>query len=190
MVETGLVQTRAGIGQWTVQKRKGFNVVGEQDSHDSTYTGIPSRARSSLPLMTAEERILMVGAAPTPPQRLFDVSVKGHPLSWSEKKPINWYTEFLSDVAAGIVIDFTPGSGAMARACLDAGIQYFGICRTPQHMSWLVNVLNRAAVESTTRSGTALYEQDLASCIAGHFKEVLQELHAQDETAAHDDAQT
>ena len=80
----------------------------------------------------------------------------------------------------GLVVDFTPGSGAMARACLEAGILYVGVCRSQQHSSWLVNVLDRASVEIATRSGTALYEQDLSTCLNDHFKELIDELHAQD----------
>ena len=78
------------------------------------------------------------------------------------------------------MIDLTPGSGALARACLEAGIQYVGICRKAEHASWLINVSNCAAVELVTRTGTALYEQDLASCLKDHFEELIEELHAQD----------
>ena len=55
-----------------------------------------------------------------------------------------------------------------------------GICRSVEHSSWLINVLNRAAVECTSRNGTALYEQDLATCLKDHVKELVEELHAQD----------
>ena len=75
----------------------------------------------------------------------------------------------------------------MARACLDDGIQYIGVCRSQQHSSLLVNILNRASVESTVRQGTALYEQDLASCINDHFKELIDELHAQDGAVSDDE---
>ena len=48
------------------------------------------------------------------------------------------------------------------------------------HSIWLVNVLNRASVESATKSGTALYEQDLATCLKDNFKELIDELIATD----------
>ena len=121
----------------------------------------------------------MVGAAPSPAAGLFNVAGRGHPFSWKGTKPIAWYRRLISDIAAGLVIDLTPGSGALARACLEAGVQYVGICRKPEQASWLINVLNRAAVECTTRNGTALYEQDLASCLTDHFKEIIEELHDQ-----------
>ena len=34
-----------------------------------------------------------------------------------------------------LVVDYSPGSGAMARACLNEGIQYVGICRSDAHVS-------------------------------------------------------
>ena len=76
----------------------------------------------------------------------------------------------------------------MARACLDEGIEYIGVCRSQSHSSWLVNILNRASVESTVRQGTALYEQDLATCLQDHFKELIDELHAQDAAVSDDEA--
>ena len=81
------------------------------------------------------------------PAGLFDVAARGHPFSWTERKPLSWYEVFLSEVRAALVVDYSPGSGAMARACLNQGIQYVGICRTDQHCSWLTNILNKAAVE-------------------------------------------
>ena len=94
---------------------------------------------------------------------------------------------FLKEIAVALVIDLTPGSGAMARACLDEGIEYIDVCRSQPHCSWLVNILNRASVESTTRKGTALYEQDLATCLKDHFKELIDELHAQDAAVGDDE---
>ena len=70
--------------------------------------------------------------------------------------------------------------GALARACLQAGMQYIGVFRKAEHASGLINVLNRAAVELIRRNGTALYEQDLAPCLEDHFKELIEELNAQD----------
>ena len=78
----------------------------------------------------------------------------------------------------------------MARACLDEGIEYIGVCRSQQHVSWMVNVLNRASVESTVRQGTALYEQDLATCLKDHFKELIDELHAQDAAVSDDEVES
>ena len=131
-------------------------------------------------MLAAQERTAIIGKCPTPPPRMFDVESRGHPFSWYERKPIDWYQTFIKEIAASLVIDLTPGSGAMARACLEEGIQYIGVCRHQQHASWLQNILNRAAVERHTRLGTTLYEQDLVTCINEHFKELIDEMHDMD----------
>ena len=43
-------------------------------------------------------------------------------------------------------------------------------------------------MESTARAGTALYEQDVATCLNDHFKELIDELHAQDAVVSDDEA--
>ena len=179
-VETVLVMTKFSNHKWKVTERSNVNLTGEENSHDATHSGVPIRNRNSLPRLNHDEREEIIGQSPVPPAGLFDVAGRGHPFSWYEKKPISWYQTFLKEIAAKLVIDLTPGSGAMARACLDEGIQYVGICRSQQHSSWLVNILNRSAVESTVRSGTALYAQDATALINDHFKELIDELHAQD----------
>ena len=68
----------------------------------------------------------------------------------------------------------------MARACLEEGIQYIGVCRHQHHTSWLQNTLNRAAVVSMTREGSARYQAVLANCVREHFKELIEEMHDMD----------
>ena len=142
-----------------------------------------------MPFLSAIEREAIVGQSPIPPAGLFDVADRGHPFSWHEKKPILWWKTFIKEIAANLVIDLTPGSGALARACLDSGIQYVGVCRSEPHCSWLVNILNRASVESIVRQGAALYEQDLSTCLKEHFKELIDELHAQDAAISDDECE-
>ena len=93
---------------------------------------------------------------------------------------MSWYDVFLEEINAGLVIDLSPGSGAMARACLNQGIQYVGICRTERHCSWLTNILNKAAVECIARNDSPLYQQDLASNISAHFNDIIDGLRKQD----------
>ena len=126
-----------------------------------------------MPLLQAQTRKDIIGPSPRP-TRMFDVESRGHPFSWHERKPIEWYRQFIKEIAASLVIDLTPGSGAMARACLEEGIQYIGVCRHQQHASWLQNIFNRAAVVSMTREGSALYQAELANCVHEHFKELIE----------------
>ena len=187
-IESARVMTRFSNNKWKVIERSEFNIAGEEFSLDATYTGVPIRNRNSLHRLCEQERAKIIGQSPVPPAGLFNVAERGHPFSWYEKKPISWYQTFLTEIAAKLVIDLTPGSGAMARACLDEGIQYVGICRSQQHCSWLVNILNRSAVESTVRHGTALYAQDATALINDHFKELIDELHTQDAAVSDEEA--
>ena len=83
-VENGWVQARFSSNRWKVKERKDFNVAGEVDSYDANYSGIPYRSRYSLPLLPAKEREVIVGAAPSPVARLFNVAERGHPFAWKE----------------------------------------------------------------------------------------------------------
>ena len=181
-LETGCVATRFRSNKWTVQKREKYTLGEEGSSAGSVFANVPVRTMASLPTMAKHERAAMTfkEKCPSPAAGIFDVEARGHPFSWTEWKPLGWYEVFLPEVRAALVVDYSPGSGAMARACLDLGIQYVGICRTDQHCSWLTNILNTAAVECISRNGSPLYQQDLATCINDHFRELIDELHQQD----------
>ena len=93
----------------------------------------------------------------------------------------------MNDNSAGLVVDFTPGSGALARACLDSGIQYAGVCRTDEHCHWLANLLNHAAVESIVKPDKHLHDPDLATSLKDQFMEVIDEFNAQDQAISEDE---
>ena len=44
-------------------------------------------------------------------------------------------------------MDLTPGSGALAEACLLDDVPYAGVVRDQVHYSWLVNVLDRQCLK-------------------------------------------
>ena len=180
--------TRFRSTKWRVQKREKYTIGTEGSNAGNVFHGVPVRTMASLPTMTGADRQAMTlkSACPSPAAGIFDVAARGHPFSWTERKPLGWYEVFLAELRAALVVDFSPGSGAMARACLNRGIQYVGISRSEQHCSWLTNILNKAAVECISRSGSLLCQQDLASCINAHFMEVIQELHQQDAAVADD----
>ena len=142
--------------------------------------------------MTSTDRAAMTFSqtCPSPAAGIFDVEARGHPFSWTERKPIIWYEVFLAEVRAALVVDYSPGSGALARACLNQGIQYVGICRTDKHCQWLTRILNKAALECISRKRSPLYHQDLASSIQAHFKDEIDELRhldAEGDEEVHDD---
>ena len=63
---------------------------------------------------------------------------------------------------------------------MEMGIVYACMAKNADHNSWLQNVFDRSAMAIVTRSGTPLFEQDLATCVTEHFKDVLDQLHQQD----------
>ena len=78
-------------------------------------------------------------------------------------------------------MDVSPGSGLLAQCCMAAGVQYFGVCASSQHLQWLTNVLDRAALKYIVESGTFLYQEDLATHIQELFSDVLQSLEVPEE---------
>ena len=115
-----------------------------------------------------------------PRKAIYDTTC-GLPMLWAERKSKKFWGQFLFDMDAKAVIDMTPGTGACARGCMDLGINYTCVVRSPEHASWLQNVLDRHALQNITESGQPLYEQDLSSCIKEHFQDVLDQLNEADE---------
>ena len=181
-VETGIVATQFKAGKWRPKKRTTFNHGTTATSAGSVYVNVPLRAMASLPTMPEIERATMTGngTCPSPAAGIFDVETRGHPFTWTERKPIAWYETFLREACAALVVDLSPGSGAMARACLNTGTEYVGICRTEEHCRWLCYHLNMAAVECICRKGSPLYKEDLAAEIKEHFQETIDELKMKD----------
>ena len=52
------------------------------------------------------------------------------------------YTVLLKEWKVNNVIDLSPGSGTLARACMAQGWPYLGVCKNLAHSSWLQNVLD------------------------------------------------
>ena len=55
---------------------------------------------------------------PTPSHKLYDTTM-GLPLFWGERKSEGLYQQILKDLRVIAVFDATPGSGQLARACLE-----------------------------------------------------------------------
>ena len=91
-----------------------------------------------------------------------------------------FYSVLLKEWRVETVIDLTPGTGTLARACMAKGWPYLGICRNAEHQSWLQNVLNKRALQVIVTKETALFERELADMVRDHFKEILEELNEED----------
>ena len=126
-------------------------------SADSSYSGVPPQSWSGLPLLTDTDKAKIFGHAPSPSAGVFDCSL-GHPPFWQERKPAAFYKVLLAEWKVTSVVDMTPGTGQLARACMEAGIAYVGFAKNAEHLSWLQKVLTKRAVQTIVRSGTALHD--------------------------------
>ena len=109
---------------------------------------------------------------------------------WQEKKPPELWEDIVSMLDAKVVIDLSPGSGALGRACLRHSITYVAACGSENHRTWLGNALDREACELITKEKSPLFETDLAELIKTHFQDVLdqmEEMRRDDESDDDDD---
>ena len=163
------VKVRASFGQ----------AAGEETTHDTSYTGVPSMAWQQMPRVSAGDKCRIWGAeAERPRQELFDTTL-GQPLLWQECQTPAFWACLLSDLCVKTVVDLTPGSGSAARACMQLGIPYHGWAKNAEHASWLQNVPDRASLQVICEVGSALHS-DLAQAIQEHFSDVLDQLNEQD----------
>ena len=124
-------------------------------------------------------RVVWIDSPSSSSKKVFDASL-GHPLYWTERKTPKLWKELLKDLNATSVYDVTPGSGQCARACMQAGIHYSCLAKNHEHCSWLINVLDRAALQTICQQGSMLHTADLCQSIQEHFSKTLEELNEQD----------
>ncbi|CAE7754589.1 CRK3 [Symbiodinium sp. CCMP2592] len=112
----------------------------KQTTHDLNSVGVPPAA--GRPLINGVDKA-----------KIFECNepdgFRGSacPIFWAETKPVSYWQTLLSSLQVGQVIDLTPGSGALAEACLLDDVPYAGILRDQIHYSWLVNVLDRQCLK-------------------------------------------
>ena len=70
-------------------------------------------------------------------------------------------------------MDLSPGSGALASACMQRGTQYLGLLGSALHMTWLTTVVDRASLKFICESGSYLYQEDLATHLNELFADVV-----------------
>ena len=163
-----------------------FNGAGEDSTHFTTYTGVNLVSRSALPLITENEKkaIMKESAPATLPKKWHKYGFQGVPLYWRETKSVELWVRVLGDANVKCVFDLSPGSGALAEACMRIGAQYFGVVFEKLHLSWLSNVVDRAALKYITTNGNPLYHEDLAT----HLKTLFADQIEQPEAAEFSDA--
>jgi hypothetical protein len=155
--------------------------AGEDSTYFTTYTGVEPLVWSAMQLVSSTDKEKIFGYPPQTPKLASDsAATPACPLFWQEKKTPSFWTTILTDLGAKAVFDCTPGAGSCARACMDMGISYACVAKNQHHSSWLQNVLDRAAVTSICTLESALYTQDLATCIKEHLQEVVDQVRHQD----------
>ncbi len=88
----------------------------------------------------------------------------------------------MKDIRGAAVFDASPGSGQLARACLENGIAYTGVAKNQQHANWLNNILDRVAIALVGKSASKFYDADLATLAKEPFQDVADLIGQQDKT--------
>ena len=149
-------------------------------THHSAWVGVPPARWDTLPTITIKDKQKVFpnnGSASTPPQKVFRAD-HGVPVYWQEKKPPGFWEDILEMLDAKMVVDLSPGSGAVGRACLRQSIPYVAACGSDAHRTWLGNALDREACELITKEKSPLFETDLSELIKNHFQDVLDQMEA------------
>ena len=182
-VEIGYVSLPGNRSRVEVKERDG----GDGSSHFRSMTNADLASRTSLPRISAEDKQKIYADAPdysNLPKKWRDNIPSGQPLYWQETKTRTFWLRVLEELNVKAVVDVSPGSGSLGVACMEAGVQYFGICQNSVHCTWLCNVLDRAALQYVCESGAHLYQEDLAA----HVKELFHDMLKEGEDEENDDA--
>ena len=133
-----------------------------------------SRCRGGcIPRLLRGDKENILGFDPAVPNtKLFDTAL-GLPLYWGERKHSDLWARIMTDLDVKYVYDLSPGSGPLARACLDKGIVYAGFARNEAHPAWLSNLLDRYAMRAILTKGNAMFAEDLAETVKDHFQDIV-----------------
>ena len=164
----------------SVEERKDAYVPkGADSTHCSTFANVPLQCVVDLPRISAQEKatVFPVGSSGDPlraacPQK-WDFG--GVPMYWRECKPLEFWIALLKMFKAKVIVDFTPGSGALAAAAMSQGAKYTGLVEDNRHLAWLQNIVDTASLRYIAKKGEALYMEDLAELITQHYQDLLEE---------------
>ena len=133
-----------------VMPRSDFNLCGESSSEATKYTGIffiMRRFSEEPPRMSHETKSSILGApacaslGPGQSRLQAEIDEKGHPFSHSEVKPVALWQSIVEHFGiTRIIVDLTPGSGALAVAATGAA-QYEGIAADGAHRDWFDSIV-------------------------------------------------
>ena len=116
------------------------NTCGEVPTTCTTYTGIEMRRFGELPRMEHGTKVGILGSTASgvaSGRRVqTDINERGHPFSWAEARPLALWRRICADHYVTHVVDFTPGSAALAIAA-SGEMQYEGIASNDEHKALL-----------------------------------------------------
>ena len=131
----------ASKGQRKCASREVFTKCGESTNYSRSYTEIESRTLEEIPRLTVEDKSKILGSAAigafVRDRAAKYVEAKGHPLFWSERKPISLYTALCRDFEVTYVVDLGMGSGVAGIGALYQQCSCIGSCYTDQHNVWV-----------------------------------------------------
>ncbi|CAK0817005.1 unnamed protein product [Prorocentrum cordatum] len=142
-------------------RRSVFNSRGETLSADATCAGISARRFPELPRMCHDAMASALGVASCAALENEHLRVqggvdeRGHPFSRSEVKPISFWQTSMEHREVTRVVDFAPGSGALAVAASGA-VECEGIAGNEARRDWLDPIVGgRAMCEAGREDGRA-----------------------------------
>ena len=123
-----------------------------------------------------------------------DIDEKGHPFSWAETKSLPLLQRFCEHQKVTHIVDFTPGSAALAVAASGA-MHYEGIATTEGHLKWMDSILDRCIMYLVGQDGKvcenlggdAEFTEKVTKFFAGSMQEVQRYLEPDEDDADEDD---
>ena len=153
---------------------------GADSSHCATFANVPLPCLTSLQRMSTVEKASLFPSTSVPGASVPKATCPskwefgGVPLFWRESKTTDFWCAILDMFNAKTVVDFSPGSGALACAAMSRGVKYTGFVDDNKHLAWLQNGLDTAALKFIAKEGEILYMEDLAELIAQHYRDLLE----------------
>ena len=180
MQEVAYVKLPCKRTRMTVQPRSDeFLPRGADSTHCPTFANVKLPSVAALPRLSTVDKATVFGqtgaedltASAACPAN-WDLG--GVPLFWRESKTSELWKAVLDLFNIRTIVDFTPGSGALAVAALSRGLKYTGFVQELKHLAWLQNILDTAALRYIAKKGEVLYMEDVAELVTQHYQDLLE----------------
>ena len=151
------------------------------------------RSYCELPRMDGDTKSSILGAAASDEvsgKRLHsDIRESGQPFSHCEVKPLTLWQRICEHHSVAHIVDFAPGSAALAIAAADAMV-YEGVAANDVHREWLDSTLDRCAMYMAGQKKWFAQglggDQDFIEKVQKYFAGTMMEARRLLEPPAHD----